>query len=155
MRFQIREDTAPKQLTNHNVRNLSLVKTESLSGGLCGRQDSPYSPEIYAHYLSISVHLKCVASEDAWYLCKNISISFALCERILICFAVVAVVAVSVVTYLHKWGHAIIGLGNGLASVQRQATTRNNIVKWWFSNYAIYHFGLVITIIKQLLSYII
>ena len=37
-----REDTAPKQLTNHNARNLSLVETESLSGGLCGRQDLPY-----------------------------------------------------------------------------------------------------------------
>ena len=37
-----REDTAQKQLTNHNARNLSLVETESLSGGLCGRQDLPY-----------------------------------------------------------------------------------------------------------------
>ena len=37
-----REDTAPKQLTNHNARNLSLVETESLSGGLCGRQALPY-----------------------------------------------------------------------------------------------------------------
>ena len=34
-----REDTAPKQLTNHNVRNLSLVQ----SGGLGERQDLPYS----------------------------------------------------------------------------------------------------------------
>ena len=34
-----REDTAPKQLTNHNARNLSLVETDSLSGGLCGHQD--------------------------------------------------------------------------------------------------------------------
>ena len=32
----------PKQLTNHNARNLSLVETESLSGGLCGRQALPY-----------------------------------------------------------------------------------------------------------------
>ena len=42
VRFQRREDTAPKQLTNHNARNLSLVETESLSGGLCGRQALPY-----------------------------------------------------------------------------------------------------------------
>ena len=79
-----------------------------------------------AHYLSISVHLKCVASGDDWYLYKNISMSFALCERILICFAVVVVVAVIVVTYLYKWCYVMIGLGNGLASVRRQATTRNN-----------------------------
>ena len=50
--------------------------------------------------------------------------SFALCERILICFAVV--VAVIVVTYLYKWRYVNIGLGNGLASAQRQANTRNN-----------------------------
>ena len=37
-----REDTAPKQLTNHNTRNLSLVETGCLSGGLCGRQDLPH-----------------------------------------------------------------------------------------------------------------
>ena len=107
-----REDTAPKQLTNHNARNLSLVETESLSGGLCGRQDLPYRHLIYARYLSISAHLKCVASEDDWYLCKNISMSFALCQKILICIAVVVVVAVIVVTYLHKWCHVIIGLGH-------------------------------------------
>ena len=29
-------------ITNHNARNLSLVETESLSGGLCGRQALPY-----------------------------------------------------------------------------------------------------------------
>ena len=78
---------------------------------------SIFRTRIYAHYLSISAHLKCVASEDDWYLCKNISMSFALCQKILICIAVVVVVvAVIVVTYLHKWCHVIIGL----------ATTRNN-----------------------------
>ena len=104
-----KEHTAPKQLTNHNARNLSLVETESLSGGLCGRQALPYRHWIYAHYLSISAHLKCVASEDDWYLCKNISMSFALCQKILICIAVVVVVvAVIGVTYLHKWCHVIL-----------------------------------------------
>ena len=45
-----------------------------------------------------------MASEDDRYLCKNISLSFALCEKILIYIAVVVVVvaAVIVVTYLHK-----------------------------------------------------
>ena len=79
-----REDIAPKELTNHNARHLSQVETGRLSGGLCGRQGLPYSHKIHAHYLSINVHLKCVASEDDWYLCKNLSISFALRERILI-----------------------------------------------------------------------
>ena len=37
-----REDTAPKQLTNHNTGNHGPDETEYLSGGLCGRQDLPY-----------------------------------------------------------------------------------------------------------------
>ena len=42
-------------------------------------------------------------------------------------FAVaVVVVAVILETYLHKWCLVIIGVGNGLASVRRQATTWNN-----------------------------
>ena len=41
---EVSEKTPPQstELTNHNARNLSLVETESLSGGLCGRQALPY-----------------------------------------------------------------------------------------------------------------
>ena len=35
LRAVSREDTAQKQLTNHNARNLFLVTTGCLSGGLC------------------------------------------------------------------------------------------------------------------------
>ena len=53
---------------------------------------------------------------------KNISIPFVLRERYWFAVAVV-VAAVFVETYLHKWCKVIIGLGNVLASVRRQATT--------------------------------
>ena len=43
------------------------MQTERLSGGLCGHQDLPYSHQMHAHYLSLSVHLKCVASDDDRY----------------------------------------------------------------------------------------
>ena len=69
---------------------------------------SQRSHEIHAHYLLISVHLNCVASEDDRYLCKNIY----WCHLLLRDFVVVVVV---VVAYLHKWCQVIIGLGNGLA----------------------------------------
>ena len=63
-----REDTAPKQLTYHNARNHGPAETECFSGELCGRQDLPRRHQMHAHYLSLCVHLKCVASD----ICVNI-----------------------------------------------------------------------------------
>ena len=54
-------------------------------------------------------------------ICAKVYIDVICFTRENIDFVVVVVVA-----YLHKWCQVIIGLGNVLASVRRQATTWNN-----------------------------
>ena len=128
-----REDTAPKQLTNHNARNHESAGTECLELGLCMRQDLTYRHWIHVHYRPISVHLKCWASEDD---CTEAYLGHA--EKDLICVNIWKCRFVTGFTgkmFLIQWARwyictkgcqVMIGLGNGLASIQCQATIWTN-----------------------------
>ena len=128
-----REDTAPKQLTNHNARNHESAGTECLELDLCMRQDLTYRHWIHVHYRPISVHLKCWASEDD---CTEAYLGHA--EKDLICVNIWKCRFVTGFTgkmFLIQWARwyicikgcqVMIGLGNGLASVQCQATIWTN-----------------------------